>query len=173
MKTTVNSARRGFLWKAGAALSAPLAAIATRAQAHVPDDQAALKARLARLEDLNAIGDLNRRYAQHVNAGAHDEVARLFADPTRARLHGLCRFSADALGGHGAIEIAATADTATSRLVCTAQIETPIEPATPLVEMARAQGGGVVKRSERGVLEGAYVKRDGVWKIERLVFRAT
>jgi hypothetical protein len=173
MKTIVNTARRGFLWKAGAALSVPLAAVATRPQAHVGDDQAALKARLARLEDLNAIGELNRRYAQHVNAGAHDEVARLFADPTRARLHGVCRFTADALGGHDAIEIAATGGTATSRLVCTAQIETPIEPLTPLVEMARAQGGGVTTRTEPGVLEGAYVKRDNVWKIERLVFRAT
>jgi len=172
MKTTVNSARRGFLWKTGAALSAPLAVVATRAQAHVPDDQAALKARLARLEDLNAIGDLNRRYAWHANAGAHDEVARLFADPTRARLHGVCRFTADALS-HDAIEIAATGGTATSRLVCTAQIETPIEPVTPLVEMARAQGGGVTTRTERGVLEGAFVKRDRVWKIERLAFRPT
>ena len=171
MKTTVNSTRRGFLWKAGAALSAPLAAVATRAHAQVGDDQTALKARLARLEDLNAISDLNRRYARHANAGAHDEVARLFADPTRARLYGACRFTADALG-HDVIEIAANGGTATSRLVCTAQIETPIEPVTTLVEMARAQGGGVTTRTERGVLERAYVKRDGVWKIERLAFHA-
>jgi hypothetical protein len=171
MKTTVNTARRGFLWKAGAALSAPLAA--TRAHAHGDDDHATLAARLARLEDLNSIAELNRRYAQHVNAGAHDEVARLFVDPKRARLTGVCRFTADALGGLDAIEIAATADKATSRRVCIAQIETPIEPVSPLVEMARAQGGGVTKRTEHGVLEGAYVKRDGVWKIEQLVFRAS
>jgi len=172
MKTTLNSARRGFLWKAGAALSAPLAAVAMRAHANVGEDQAVLAARLARLEDLKAIGDLNSRYARHVNAGEHDEVARLFTNPTRARLPGLCRFTADALGGHGAIEIAASGDSATSRLVCIAQIETPIEPVSTLVEMARAQGGGVTKRAEHGVLEGAYVKRDGVWKIEHLNFRA-
>ena len=53
------------------------------------------------------------------------------------------------------------------------QTETPIEPVTPLVEMARAQGGGVARRSARGVLEGTYVKRDGVWKIDTLAFRST
>jgi len=172
MKKTVNTARRGFLWKAGAALSAPLAVVATRAQAHRGDD-AALAARLARLEDLNAIGELNRRYAEHVNAGAHDEIARLFINPPHARLPGVCRFAAETLGGLDAIDIAVTGDRATSRFVCIAQTETPIEPVTPLVAMALAQGGGVAKRTEHGVLEGAYVKHDGVWKIERLVFRAS
>jgi hypothetical protein len=174
MKTTVNSGRRGFLWKAGAALSAPLAAVATSAHARAYDDRDALHARLALLEDVNAIRDLNRRYVQHVNAGAHDEAARLFAHPASAHVDGARRLAADSLGGgEDAIEIAADADTATSLLHCTAQTETPIEPVTPLVEMARAQGGGVARRSERGVLEGTYVKRAGSWKIERLVFRAT
>jgi hypothetical protein len=36
--------------------------------------------------------------------------------------------------------------------------------------MARQQGGGVIRRAERRVLENAYVKHDGVWKIERSVW---
>ena len=173
MKTIVNSARRGFLWKAGAALSAPLAITAASAHARGADDEETLQARLARLEHVNAIRELNRRYARHVNAGAHDEAARLFADAARARADGVRAIAADPLGGEDAIEIDAGGERATSRVFCTVQTETPIEPVTPFVEMARAQGGGVARRSARGVLEGTYVKRDGVWKIDTLAFRST
>jgi hypothetical protein len=79
----------------------------------------------------------------------------------------------DSLGGEDTIEIDVSGVTATTRLHCTAEIGTPIEPVTPLVEMARVQGGGLVSRTERGMLEGTYVKRDGVWKVEHLIFRAT
>jgi hypothetical protein len=171
MRTIVDSARRGFLWKAGAALSAPLALAAASTHARVADDEATLQARLARLENVNAIRELNRRYAQHVNAGAHDEAARLFADAARARPDGVRAIATDLLGGEDAIEIDAGGERARSRSFCTVQTETPIEPVTPLVEMARTQGGGVAKRAERGVLEGTYVKRDGVWKIDTLAFR--
>jgi hypothetical protein len=47
-------------------------------------------------------------------------------------------------------------------------IETLIGPSCPLVEMARQQGGGVVRRSN---FESVYVKRDGVWKIRRSSYR--
>jgi hypothetical protein len=60
------------------------------------------------------------------------------------------------------VEIAADRQTATGLMHCTVQIETVIGPSCPLVEMARQQGGGVVKRSENGVFESAYVRRDGV-----------
>jgi SnoaL-like protein len=172
MKTTVNSARRGFLWKAGAALAAPLAVGAESATAHAAVERDTSQARLAELEDVNAIRELTRRYVRHVNAGAHDEAAALFAEPARADTRAASKLAADPLGGEDAIEIAASGTTATARLPCAAESETPIEPVTPLVAMARAQGGGVVRRSERGVLEGAYVRRDGGWKIERLTFRA-
>jgi hypothetical protein len=127
---------------------------------------------LAELEDVNAIRELTRRYVRHVNAGAHDEAAALFSEPAHADTRAARELAADPLGGEDAIEIAASGTTATARLHCTAEIETPIEPVTPLVAMAREQGGGVLRRSERGLLEGAYVKRDGAWKIERLTFRA-
>ncbi len=174
MKTTVNSARRGFLWKASAALAAPLTVSAASVSARAPDDRDALQRRLAQLEDVNAIRELTRRYVRHVNAGAHGEAAALFAQPAHADARfALTTLAADPLGGEDAIEIEASSMTATARLHCTAELATPIEPVTPLVEMARAQGGGVLKRSERGVLEGVYVKRDGCWKIERLAFRAS
>jgi hypothetical protein len=171
MKTTVNSARRGFLRKASAALAAPLALGAASATAHTAVEHDTSHARLAELEDLNAIRELTRRYVRHVNAGEHDEAAALFAEPARAATRSAGKLAADPLGGEDAIEIAASGTAATARLHCTVEIETPIEPVTPLVAMARAQGGGVVRRSERGVLDGAYAKRDGAWKIVKLALR--
>lgn len=41
----------------------------------------------------------------------------------------------------------------------------------PLV--ARAQGGGVVRRDERGAFKSDYIRREGIWKIQRTAFRAT
>jgi len=171
MKTTVNSARRGFIWKASAALAAPLAVGAASASAHATARDTS-QARLAQLEDVNAIRELTRRYVRHVNAGAHAEAAALFAKPERADTRAARTLAADPLGGEDTIEIAAGGTAATARLHCTAETETAIEPVTTLVAMARAQGGGVVRRSERGLLEGTYAKRDGAWKIERLSFRA-
>lgn len=174
MKTTVNSGRRGFLRKAGAALAAPLAAGAASASPRLPDERDTSQARLARLEDVDAIRQLTRRYVRHVNAGEHREAAALFARPPNADTRtGPTTLATDPLGGEDTIDIAANGATATARLHCSAEMETPIEPMTPLVEMARAQGGGVMKRSERGVLEGAYVKLGGCWKIERISFRVS
>jgi hypothetical protein len=173
MKNTVNPARRGFLRKASAALAAPLAVGAASVSAHGTGARDAAQARLAQLEDENAIRELTQRYVRYVNAGAHEEAAALFEQPANADTQLARMIAADPAGGDSAIEIAPSGTTATTRLPCTAGIETPIEPVTPLVAMARAQGGGVVRRSERGSLEASCVKRDGVWKLERLTFRAT
>jgi hypothetical protein len=173
MKPTVDSARRRFFWHAGAAPSAPLAVVAASASASTAEDSAALEARLALLEDVNAIPPFHHAYVKHVNAGAHDAVASLFADPAGARLDAAIRaLPADPLGAADAIEIAADSQRATARLHCTVRTETPSEPSCPLIEMGRAQGGGVTKLSDRGMLESVYVKQDGLWKIERLVFRS-
>jgi len=37
--------------------------------------------------------------------------------------------------------------------------------------MARQQGGGVLRRTERGVFEHTCVKQDGVWKLQRAGYR--
>ena len=71
------------------------------------------------------------------------------------------------------IEVAENGLTATACLRYAAETERPIEPACPLVEMARAQGGGVLRQGERGVLEGSFVKVDGAWKIATVAFAAT
>lgn len=170
MKTKAVSTRRLFFWKAGVALSAPLA-VATASPSPRVSDGEAQKARLAELEDVNAIRELQQTYARLVNAGAHDEVARLFADPSQARVDEHIRsLSADRFG-EDVIEVTSDHKTAAARMHCTVHTETPIEPSCPLVEMARLQGEGVLKRSEKRVLENVYVRRGGVWKIARSEFR--
>ena len=157
-----SSTRRSFIRKTGVALSAPLAAAAAIVPARVEASSDPLVEQLARLEDVNAIRALNRAFARQVNAG---EAGTLGIDPS------ICDVRADDFGERDAIEVAADRQRATSRMHCTVQIETPIGPSCPLVEMAREQGGGVVRRSETGVFDLSYVMRDEQWVIERATYR--
>jgi hypothetical protein len=172
MTTTTRSTRRSFIQTAGAALSVPLTAAAATVpvNAKVGDSS---NARLALLEDLNAIRALNQEYARHVNAGDQKAIATLFADASDAQLDPDVRGVApDGFGEQDAIDVAGDRQTATTLLHCTVHMERTIGPDCPLVEMAREQGGGVVRRTERGVFENVYVRRDGIWKIARSSYRA-
>lgn len=172
MTTPTVSTRRSFISIAGAALSAPLAAAGATLPANAVDDGDDLNRRLARLEDLNAIRALNQAYARHVNAGAREEIAALFADPSDRRIDPrMCGIAADGFGEHDVIDMAADRQTATAVLHCTVRTEAAIGPSCPLVDMARQQGGGVISRAEPGVLENVYVKREGIWKIQRSTHR--
>jgi hypothetical protein len=171
MTTTTGATRRSFIQTAGAAISAPLAAAAVAMPSSAaPDGDPS--ARLAYLEDLDAIRALNQEYARHVNAGTPDAIGVLFANPSDARVdpdvHGI---APDGFGEQDVIRIAPDRQTATALLHCAVHLETAIGPSCPLVEMAVQQGGGVVRRTEQRVFENAYVRRDGVWKVERFAYR--
>ena len=158
-----HSTRRTFFGHAGAALAAPLAAGA--ASARDTDGGSDLAARLAALEDAAAIRDLHEIYARLVNSAAHAELAALFADPARAAIDASVRQLMPTAGTDDAVTVAADG-TATARLGCTVEIVTPLAGDGTLVEMARLQGDGFVKRSERRVLASSFVKRNGLWKFE-------
>ena len=162
--------RRRFVFDAGVALAAPAAlGAAAVAEAREPVD-----ARLAALEDANAIRDLQRAYARHVNHRNHADAAALFAQPGRAKLDETIRgLHADPLAGEIEIDVSADRRTATARTACVVQTEAPIdEPGCTLVQMATAQGEGVVRRSERRMLEQTFVRIDGVWKIDATALRS-
>jgi hypothetical protein len=171
MKPKTATTRRRFFCEAGAVLSTPLAVAA--ASDGTAEDAEALQKRLRLLEDVNAIRELHQHYARLVGVPAHDEIVSLFADPANAPLDSDLRSVAADHSERDVIDVSADHRMATARFPCTVQIEAPIEPTCPLVEMAREQGGGVVTRTESGVFENVYVKRNGAWKIERVAYRRT
>lgn len=147
--------RRMFFGQAGAALAVPLAAVSAVAGERPSGEN--LAARLATLEDTNTIRTLLHSHAQSINAGmnaapgAHVRTLTLDSD-----------VAIDVVGD----------GTAKAMVGCNVETATPIDSNDTLVEMARLQGDGVLKRNERRVLVGSLVKHRGIWLIEQLEFRA-
>ena len=152
MSRETASTRRAFV-KVGALLAAPLAVAAPAAALA----DAERKARLARLEDEAAIRALHQAWLRRVNAGEdapfEKAVRSLAVDPS---------------GEPDAIELAADGHSASGRFACAAEIETDIAEDCTLVQMAHAQGGGVIRHTERRVLKAAYVKTKGAWAIAKV-----
>ena len=172
--TTHDSSRRSFIRTAGVAMSAPLAAVVTQVPlgAAAPPDP--LQARLAHLEDVQAIRALNQAYARHLNAGAHEALVSLFEDPRSVRHdRSLRAVTADSFGEHDVVEVTPDRTTATASVYCSAETETALDPDCPLVAMAREQGGGVVRHTGAGVLQITYVHVEAGWKLRTATFRAT
>jgi hypothetical protein len=169
MTTKSIATRRRFIRTAGAALSGPVAlAVATVMPAAAADTHDDAAARLARLEDVDAIRALTRAYARHVNARELDKAAELFAEPAGARFEAsLAGLTPLDFGDADAMEIARDRQTAAVRLAAAVVYENAIGPECPAVEMARQQGGGVVTRTEHVIVENAYVRHNGVWRIQR------
>jgi hypothetical protein len=165
--------RRLFFRHAGAALAVPLTVVAAEASAAPRAPSSELEARLAALGDESAIRALNQAYARFVNDRLYPEVSALYADPVNANVdRSVSRLSAESFGEHDTIDVAQDRATAEARLHCVVETETPLEPGSTLVDMARQQGEGFVHRTERRVLEHSYVKLAGVWKIARSTFRS-
>ena len=165
--------RRSFIATAGTALSAPIAAAAATFPGAPAVDLEDPRTRLERLEAIEAIRAVNQAYARHVKAGEREAVAALFDDPARATPDTAVRgLAIDPVADADAIEVAPDGQSATARLHRVVEAEDEIGPSCPLVDMARAQGGGVVRRGEHGLFENTYVKRDGAWKIQRSIYRA-
>ncbi len=164
MTRNTASTRRSLL-KGGALLAAPLAAGASAA-ALAEDGR---KARLAKLEDEAAIRALHQAWLRRINTGQGDVAAELFVDPKRAAFDPAVRaVAADHAGAPDAIEVAADGQRAAGRFHCAVEIETEIPRDGTLAQMAHAQGGGFVRRTELRVLKADYVKAAGAWAIAKM-----
>jgi hypothetical protein len=137
--------RRFFFGAGGMALVVPVTLATASESASSGGEREALEARLAALEDANAIRELQRVDAGRVGARELDDIA---------------------------IEIAQDRRTASARAVCVVAVESPIEaPGCTLVDMARAQGEGVLRRDAPRVLEQTFVRVAGVWQTARAELR--
>jgi len=162
--------RRAFFSTAGAALAAPLALDAVEARPSSGTETAVLD-RLARLEDLQAVAAVTAAFARRLHAGEPEAVAAVSAaTPNRAPLEALRRLSLEAPATVEPIVLGADGSTAAASIPCTAELETPLPPECTLVEMARAQGGGIVRRLAHGAVELLYEKRAGAWRVASAVF---
>jgi SnoaL-like domain len=171
MRPAKVATRRGFLFRATAALSAPLT-LAAVAKASTPRHQGTLEARLAALEDANAVRDLQRAYVRAINARAWSSARALFSEPSRAIVDESVGEIALRASDESWLEVAPDRATAVARLPCTVRVETPLDaPGCTLVEMARLQGEGTLRRHERRVLEQAFVRESGGWRIDRSLLR--
>ena len=158
--------RRSFFGHAGAALAAPLAATAAFGGEH--HGAPYVLGRRDALEDVNAIRVLQLTFARLVGSG-RGAIETLFADAAQATLGEHVRSLV--IDGDDAITFS-TDGTAIARVPCTVTTATPIADGGTLVEMARLQGDGVVKRHERRVLVSELVKRDGLWRFVNVELEA-
>jgi hypothetical protein len=162
MSKNTASTRRMFL-KGGALLAAPMtaASVSAVALADSGSSDGGLEVRLARLQDEAEIRELHQSWLRRINAG---EGGELLDGAVR-------RITADHSGAPEKIEIAADGRRAVGTFDYAVELETPLPEDSTLAQMARAQGHGAVRRTERRMVIVDYDKtRDG-WKIGRVALR--
>jgi hypothetical protein len=171
--------RRSFVFNAGAALSATVAATAVTDSATPTSPDAS-----------NDIRQLHHALVVRLNERQYAELRQLFAsdgassDPrpraqhfhrpqpegTQHPVHDYIAPNAQHLD---TIEVAPNQQHATARFHCLTRLEAALTSTIPLVEMARQQGQGAIQWWEPGVLDSTYIKHASGWKITRLAFRST
>jgi hypothetical protein len=170
MTMPADSSRRRFFFKAGAALSVPLTAGVAGAGA--VDQPGSMAATDEMRRDVEAIRKLQQNLAREINAASVAGAAAYFVrTEDAAALAGISRLVPADFGEHDLVEIEPGGVAARAEFHCSVETRTPIEASGTLVDMARQQGEGFVRRRETRVLEARYAMREGRWKIERLRFR--
>jgi hypothetical protein len=165
MSAHSTSSRRSFL-KGGAIAAAPLA-VALPAAALAEDH----RARVQHLQDEAEIRSLHQAWLRKIATSQNPSA--LFADRGAARLDPAVQgVSADHAGDQDQIDVAADGLRATGRFAVTVDLQTELPHAGTLAQMARLQGGGVVRQIETRTLHARYVKQAGAWAIEKMELRA-
>jgi len=188
VKEQTDSNRRSFLWKAGAAVSAGMAA-AVPGMAKTDNDEQVnqLSRQVASLEDEKAIRKLHSTFEKYLDGGRYSEVAELFMIDAevifnggiyRGKDSGIKRLYGEHFrAGHtgrkvepasgvqiddaqqqDVIELAQDGKTARARFAYSMQVGAPMDDDSVLVQMARLQGEGIRKWWEGGVYDISYVK---------------
>jgi hypothetical protein len=193
-----NEGRRSFIWKTGAAVSAMAAsAVAGFSKSTPNSDAGTLANKIGCLEDANVIRKLHGTYESCLDKGMYEEVAGMFTEDAEAVYNGglfagkqgirrlFCDHFATRQTGkriepapglqpekQEEIEVAPDRKTAKAKFHFSMQVGEPMEGDSSLLQMARLQGGGILKWWEGGTCEASYVKIGESWMIKRLEYRA-
>lgn len=188
VKEQTNSNRRSFLWKAGAAVSAGMAAaVPGMAQAGNNEQVGRLSRQVTRMEDENAIHKLHSTFEKYLDNGRYSEVAELFtndaevifnggiysgrdggikrlysehfsAGMTGKKMEPAPGFHIDAEQQQDGIELAADGQSARARFAYSMQVGAPMDDDSVLVQMARLHGEGIRQWWEGGIYEIKFMK---------------
>ena len=165
------------------------------------DDFTTLSEQVGILEDEKEIRGLYKTYESLLDMGAYEEVTELFTDNGKVVFNGdiykggkngvaqlYCnRFRSGSTGKimyrtpgtplnkweqQDTIEIEPDRKSARARFAYSIQVGEPMISDSALVDMARLQGEGIIKRHEIGICEICFSKnlKDDAWKIKRLEY---
>jgi len=159
-----------------------------------------LSNQIGRLEDANVIRRLYQTYESYLDKEMYEEVVGMFDDEAEVVFNGgvfagkekgirrlYCNHFASRQAGKkiepapgfeldpaqkpDTVEVAANRRTATAQFPYSMQVGEPMTENSSLVDMARLQGGGIVRWWEGGICEASYVKAGESWKIRRLEYK--
>jgi hypothetical protein len=157
-----------------------------------------LSNKIGRLEDADVVRHLHQTYESYLDKGMYEEAAGMFTDAGEAVYNGglfagkagIRRLYCDHFAPRQAgkriepapgfkpdpaqpeiVDVAADRKTATCQFPYSMQVGELMTGNSSFVEMARLQGGGIVKWWEGGICESSYVKVGESWKIRRLEYK--
>lgn len=155
-----NTDRRSFL-KSGAVLAAPVAALSPVAA--LADDGS--KARLARLEDERAIGELHRDFLGRINRRDGGEARELVAGGEN-----ISEVVPDPKADTDSLVLAEDGSSALGRYPCRLKRQVHFTGDSTIEQMARLQGTAFANHEERRVLETRFIRRKDGWAITKAAF---
>lgn len=157
-ESSISTDRRSFI-KTGALIATPLAAAAPVAA--LADD--GTRAKLARLEDERTVERLQRKFIRYLDGGG--DCGEFVASSDAVDLGEGLRSIAEDTSREASLELSEDGLRARSRCACKIERETEFTGDTTVERMARFQGQGSHRHSERRVLATEYVKGKDGWRI--------
>jgi hypothetical protein len=160
-----------------------------------------LSDQLGILEDTNAIRKLHHAYGYYLDKGIWEEIVSLFADDAEVYFNGgifegkdkgvrrlyveyfgrgftgnnyglVHGFLLDQTKEQDVVDVAPDRKSAKARFHCLMQAGIQVASDSPMMEMARQQGQGILQWWEGGIYENSYVRDGNIWKIRRLDYHA-
>jgi hypothetical protein len=194
----LKNSRRSFFLQGGAALGAGVAT-AVGATNTLHQQPASLDAQqLARLQDHEAIRQLQLAYADLMEnqdyaaaaelfdsqatlqlsgacasgkAAIHQLLTEQYRDQTATVLH--CAYRPNGMQSRDALTVDVDGRQATAALHVDVALVTALQGDFTIAQMARQQGQLADRRWESGIIEAQYVKTGGTWKIASLRYAAS